>query len=403
MIIVVREKKKGVSMKGGLREFAMMGLLMSAVLLSGCGSVPNDNNKPDAAINEESLSSIVCQGMVSKDSKFDSANINYSQAEFEELGFELGDSVNLSFSNGYSMEDLPYYNGYYVRYGGAVLVAYPGFDSVAVTYNCAGIWEKADLSDGMAFTITLNEKGKYKNIQESLGQIYSFVREDYSSDEEFCNYRACSGGKLKSDFIYRGASPVDNSRGRAAYTDGLLKASKVGRIVDLADSKEDIVKYRAMEDYASAYTDELLDRGNVILLNMGSSYRSDEYKKSIADGLREIIASDEPVYIHCMEGKDRTGFVCMLIEALSGASYDEMLKDYMITYDNYYSINQTDSPETYDKITDIYFNEFMEYLHGAASVEELKTSDYTEAAKNYLLEGGMTETEIEALINTLTI
>ena len=74
--------------------------------------------------------------------------------------------------------------------------------------------------------------------------MYSFKREDYSSDEEFCNFRPLTGGKLKENFLFRGASPVDNSRGRAPYTDAILKAHSIETIIDLADSEDDIAEYR---------------------------------------------------------------------------------------------------------------------------------------------------------------
>ncbi len=53
-----------------------------------------------------------------------------------------------------------------------------------------------------------------------------------------------------------------------------------------------------------------------------------------------ILDNDGPYYIHCLEGKDRTGYVCMVIEALCGASYEELVEDYFITYHNYYGIEK---------------------------------------------------------------
>ena len=54
----------------------------------------------------------------------------------------------------------------------------------------------------------------------------------------------------------------------------------------------------------------------------------------------ELIQHDGPVYIHCTAGKDRTGFVCMALEALAGASYQQIGDDYIITYDNYCTIRE---------------------------------------------------------------
>ena len=96
------------------------------------------------------------------------------------------------------------------------------------------------------------------------------------------------------------------------------------------------------------------------------------------------------------------GFVCMLLEALSGASYDEMLSDYMITYDNYYHVTQDSASEKYDAIVDLYFNAFAAYLHGTEDLAVLKTADYTQDAENYLLSGGMTSEEITALRDLIT-
>ena len=109
-----------------------------------------------------------------------------------------------------------------------------------------------------------------------------------------------------------------------------------------------------------------------------------------------------PAYIHCMEGKDRTGFVCLLLEALVGASYEEMCSDYMTTYENYYKISKTKTPERYNAVVSLYFDSFLEYLYGTDDVNVLKSADYTEAAKGYLADCGMTEQEISQLIELLT-
>ena len=47
-----------------------------------------------------------------------------------------------------------------------------------------------------------------------------------------------------------------------------------------------------------------------------------------------MTGQEGPCYIHCTEGKDRTGFVCLLLEALCGANYGELRDDYMTTYAN---------------------------------------------------------------------
>ena len=45
-----------------------------------------------------------------------------------------------------------------------------------------------------------------------------------------------------------------------------------------------------------------------------------------------------------MESKDRTGYVCALLEGLCGASYEEMAADYLTTYANYYQVTSENAP-----------------------------------------------------------
>ena len=334
---------------------------------------------------------------VTRDVKFGSANMAVTPEEFAAAGFALGDSCDIIFSNGFSCLDIPFYNGYYVKPGTPVVVAYPGFDYVSVAFNSDPIWEPAGLKEGDTVTVILHEAGKYAALQEALGQSYSFDRADYISDAAFCNFRALTGGALKENFLFRGASPVDDSRGRAPYTDALLKENGVVFILDLADSGEDMEGYLKEETFASPYSAALYAEGKIALLSMSAAFRSEDYRQKLAEGLRAMLLSPGPAYIHCMEGKDRTGFVCMLLEALAGASYEEMRTDYMLTYGNYYGVTPEAAPEKYAAIADLYFDAFAAFLHGTEDLAELKAACYTADAEAYLLSSGMTEEEVAAL------
>ena len=61
---------------------------------------------------------------------------------FNALGFSYGDSVDIEFSNGTSMKDLPYYNGYYVDIGDPLLVAYPGYPRLVFGDRCRPVREQ---------------------------------------------------------------------------------------------------------------------------------------------------------------------------------------------------------------------------------------------------------------------
>lgn len=393
------------------RVIAIVLAVILALSLAACAAEqPEENTEAEGALLGSGAPQLLSVQLtvspdmdtVSKDEKFGSALLSLSQEEFEALGFALGDGCSVEFGNGFTLPDVPYFNGYYVRNGEPVIVAYPGDPCVRITLNNVGIWDAAGLSEGDSVTITQVEPGKYSAIQEALGQIYSFDRNDYPSDEAFANFRSFSAGALKEDFLYRGASPVDNSRCRAPYVDALLEQNSVAFVIDLADSEEDMAGYIAAPDFSSAYTKDLYDNGAVVLLDMGSGYTGQAYKEKVAQGLRAALDSEGPIYIHCMEGKDRTGFVCLLLEALAGATYDEMKADYMATYENYYQVTKTDTPEKYDAIVDLYFVPFMEFLHQTEDVSILETADYREDAAFYLKDGGLTEDEIAALLTLIT-
>lgn len=341
-------------------------------------------------------------GTVSENTKFHSAIVDISIEDFEKEGFTLGDSCNIKFSNGYKIDDVPFYNGYYVKNEYPVIVAYPGDENIAITYNNAGIWDKAKLKENDKVTISLNKKAKYIDTQEALGQMYSFDRNEYTSDEEFSNFRALSGGNLKDNLLYRGASPVDNSRKRASITSSLLEANNINYVIDLADDESDMNNYFASADFNSTYAKTLYDNNKVTLLDMGSAYQSLEYATKVANGFTDMLENDGPYYIHCMEGKDRTGFVCMLIEALAEASYEEMLNDYMTTYYNYFKISKENSLNKYKAVEDLYFVSFMTFLSGNNDENIVKTLTYKEYAINYLKNGGMSEENINKLIEKIT-
>ena len=368
----------------------MLLLLVLTLMLSACGT--------NAASDDAPQSTPTLTASVSQDPKFDAAVFSLTPEDFEQAGFSFGDSCNVTFSNGYSLDDVPYFNGYYVKTGAPVIVAYPNSEYVLINNNNRGFWTPVGLESGCTAEITLNTAGKYLATYEALGQSYSTDRSDYESDEAFANFRAMYGGKLKENFIYRGASPVDNSRSRAAVTDALLESAGIRCVIDLADSAEEMEEYFASVDFASEYTKALYEQGCDIVLSMGANYDSDAYKESVAQGMRHLLTYGGPAYIHCMEGKDRTGFVCLLLEALVGASYEEMCADYMATYDNYYQISQAGTPERYDAVVALYFDAFLEYLYGTDDVSVLKTADYTQAARSYLTDCGMTEQEIGELI-----
>lgn len=337
---------------------------------------------------------------VIQDEKFGAVYLDVSIEDFIAAGFQFGDSCDVHFSNGLTLEDIPFFSGYHVRYGMPLVVGYPGYEHIAVTRNSRGLWPDSGLTENDTATVTLREAGKYLNEHETFSQSYSNDIGDYRDEAQFANFRALSGGSMKDEYLYRGASPVDDQKNRASAVDALLEQNGIRFILDLADSEEEYLGCRESPDFVSHYAAGIYDAGCTALLDMGADYASDDYRQKVAGGLKRMLSSEGPVFIHCLEGKDRTGFVCFLLEALAGASYDEMLDDYMMTYENYCGITKQDSPEKYDAIAYLYFDAFVTFLHGTE--EHGAAGDYTQDAVNYLLDGGMTAEEIDTLRDMIT-
>ena len=331
--------------------------------------------------------------------------------DFNALGFSFGDSIDLTFDNGRKLEDIPYYNGYYVDAGEPLLIGYPGYEYIKATINYGqdlwdefslkapanveGLWKKAVLEEHNTATITLHEKGKYLPIQEASDIHYFDERERYDSDAMFANFRSMNLGKLKRDVIYRSASPCDNQHNRAPYVDALIREAGVKTILDLADNEVKIEKYIASDGFASPYFLSLYENDQVIPIALNMNYLSDDFGMKIVQGFNLMAEKEGPYLIHCTEGKDRTGFVAMLIEALAKASYEEIEADYMKTYANYYRIDKSNDKEKYQIILERNLDGMIAFMVNDAGID-FKNCDLSIYAENYLQRCGMSEEQIQA-------
>lgn len=339
---------------------------------------------------------------IMEDTEFGGVIIDASQDEFARLGADFGDSIDVRFSNGYVLEDIPYFNGYYGRFNHPAVVNYPGAAIYVALCSGDSMWELSGCAAGDSITLTVREKGKYLDRQNAMASVYVDDRDAFDSDETFANFRPMVGGNLAENMFFRGASPVDNLHRRADTADNLVMENGIAYILNLSDKKEKFENYLTGEDFSSDYTAKLYENGNISLLGLGASYRSDAYRESLADGLRDMMHHEGPYYIHCTEGKDRTGFVCLLLEALAGASYEEIEQDYMKTYDNYYGITQKSDGAKYDALKELRLYDMLWWLAGLPDGTDLAGMSFKEAAENYLFSAGMTADEVTALEKILT-
>ena len=337
--------------------------------------------------------------LVKHETEFDSIYITLTIDEFKGKGFKFGDSVNVSFSNGDVFEDVPFYDGYYTQTGEVGLIGYQGYPYITLATNNVGhFWQNSGLTEEDTASIVLNEKEKYIINQETFSMHYEDDRNKYSTDQEFGNYRPLSGGAIDEDAIYRGASPIDNVHKRASYCDDYLEENDINFVLNLSNTTTTFEANLIKEDFDSPYVKGLYEAGKVACVGLSMDYKGRDFKVKLCNGLKEMVKYPAPYYVHCTEGKDRTGFVCLLLEALVSGNYETMKNDYMKTYENYYGVTEDKEKQKYDAIVSLRFDDFCSYLYNSDNLTVLKKANYSEAASDYLMDGGMTREEILQLI-----
>lgn len=330
--------------------------------------------------------------------------IKITIADFNDLGYEFGDSVDIKFSNGYELLDLPYYNGFYVDINEPLLIGYPGYDYIKVAINYGeDLYIKANLTENDMATISLKEKAKYIKIQKAMDISYE-IEQGNTPDAVFANFRNVKVGNIKENILYRSASPSDNAYNRAPVVDKLIKEAGINHIIDLSNKDEDLKNMVNKDDFNSPYFLTLYNANKVTALGMKMQFKKQDFKEKLVKGLTAIADNSGPYLVHCVEGKDRTGYVMMLIEALLGASYQEIIDDYMETYKNYYGITKETDKDRYETIKEKNIDVMLHYIIDDENNEKdlSKIDNYATLAKNYLLSIGMTEEIINKIIKQLS-
>lgn len=254
-----------------------------------------------------------------------------------------------------------------------------------------------------------DKKYTYDEINKKYRALklkYSKNREDFSTEEVFANFRSVKLGNIKEGILYRGASPIDNSMGRAKYVDKLIESVGIKFDVDLSDSEDKVKKHFKKKGFASNYFKSLYENGKVICLHMSTNYREQKYHDRIVKALTAMSKNEGPYYIHCIEGKNRTGFILAVIEGLMGASYEEMVKDHMITFANYYGITEESDKEKYDLIKARYIDSVLRYIadgdpYTGGGTIELRDLDWVNIMGRYLERNGMSDEDMHNLYDRL--
>ena len=332
-------------------------------------------------------------GVVSEISKYGNITTSVTLDEFNEKGYELGDIVYVIIGD--KILQSPYGSGYPNVDTGKLIVLSSDGKNISVAINMGNFASTYNAEVGTPIKFMMAEKRGYleEYTLRSVEQKRTNNRSDYKSDEIFANFRMVKCGNIKSGRLYRSSNPVNPEIGRNEYSDRLIRRVGIKTAMNLADSYEELISYPS---YKTSYYSTI----DVIPLNMTVDFTSDDFNEKLNRGLTFLSTHSTPYLVHCTEGKDRAGFVNALLECLSGASFDEVVSDYMTTYENYYFVEK--GSLQYESIAKSNICKMLLNITGLSNIDDVKKADLSLYATRYLKDTvGLSDSTITALKDKL--
>ena len=320
--------------------------------------------------------------------------------------FEIGDIVTVAF-DGYDTLEMPVAESSSdVPIAGFLVAAIKGSDQLVLTAHYAQMSDVLGITAENAplqVSISMKEKGGYLlglDIMRNTQYMDTYL-EAYPdlSIEEFANFRDVHTTGIGKNKLYRSSSPIYLYLGRNYYADSLAQVAGIATFVNLADSENEAYSNKGYE--TTYYSTQ-----NVIFLGIPPEFFSTSFKEGLVKGFRYMIEHEGPYLLHCTYGMDRTGFTIAVLEALMGASVEEIQADYAKTFSNYFTVIDSKQVTLNDQQVDFFKSVVLRNLRAVYHAEgievpETDDADWVTATENYLEKLGMTPQEISELKDRL--
>ena len=330
---------------------------------------------------------------------------------FRDAGFEEGDIVTVTI--GEKTIDMPFVTDYQdVKRGEPLLVPAEGklamwisMGSFAETYEIAEridskansvVWKMSEkLLDPEPVTVSMKQKAGYLEeytLRRDLAGLTPITeKRSDQTDEEFVNFREVATTGIKPDTLYRSSSPINDRLGRSSIADECIKKHGIDHIINLYDSEETA---KAYPGYQGSYASTI----DAVYLTMSLDYTSERFRTTMAEVVTYIAEHPGKYVVHCVLGEHRTGAVCMLLSALMGASYEELVKDYMQTYVNLYDVKP--GTKQYELLVDDNVNSILKSLF---RVDDPENADLSDLAADYIRSAGVSDETLRQVRKNLGI
>ncbi|MBR4784245.1 MAG: tyrosine-protein phosphatase [Fibrobacter sp.] len=319
--------------------------------------------------------------------------------------FEIGDIITVTIV-GYDTLDIPVVESSNdAPIAGISLKAVSGSKELALTIHNGRLAEILGITVEKApidVYISMKEKGGFLfGLEMRYFQYMDYYTVNYPdlSIEEFANFREVRTTGMGKNKLYRSSSPVDLCLGRNFYADSLAKEAGVATFINLADTEDNARTFKSFD--SSYYSTQ-----DVIFLALPVEFFSKPFKEGLAKGFRFMIEHDAPYLVHCTYGMDRTGFTIAVLEALMGATSDDIKKDYAKTFTNYFNVvdgRQVALNEEQAGFFEAVVLKNLKAVYHAEGIEipDASNADWAPATEKYLEKLGMTPKEISDLKDKL--
>ena len=207
-----------------------------------------------------------------------------------------------------------------------------------------------------------------------------------SNTRDIGGMAVAEGYRIKQGMVYRGGKLEDITEAGISYF-----KNKIGITTDL--------DLRTPGEGGAGSGSPLGEDINYININGryyvgGSGIHTDEGKALMAQEIKVFADADNyPIYIHCSLGRDRTGTLAFMIEALLGADKNTLIMDYDMSV---FSVTGTLDNASYSGNLRTSILDTYNYLN-----DNFEGEDFSEKVENYLLSTGVTAEEIQSIRDNL--
>ncbi|MCQ2752951.1 MAG: tyrosine-protein phosphatase [Bacilli bacterium] len=359
---------------------------------------------------------------------FGNIDFNVTCNDFISAGFEYDDLIDVTIKDvdGHGKDAV--FNTAFVKnfnetgYFAPCLCNYEGANEYfELSFSINKTKELGEKLVGKQTVFKMNKKAGFKEKRELVSVPKRLSYEEVGEDNSiYANVRDVTtigkiGEKIAEGVLYRGSSPFngkDNPDDREVSADYLLQ-----KIVDEVGSYDEVseVSLCCVDDKLANLMKEhdlkmrrICHESCTYRLYTASSEITDLKKKTFypaelaadfftykegshrnAEAVGEIFhylakrayegdqyGKKYPAYIHCNEGKDRTGFIVMLLEILADVGVDDIVTDFMQTFVNYYNIDIETQKDKYDALANVGIYRYLYSLMCENPIDELGKIDW---------------------------